>query len=279
VLIGLLVAIKPNFLVWPVLLLVAGYGGVAAAALVVAGCLSVLPALVYGPGIYAQWLHAVQLYSFPGLIHNASLTGVAVRLGVPGAGPVVSSAILALLAFWIWRRRPSPLDVSALALVGALVAAPLAWIGYSLLVVPVFLGRTWTPMLRAAAALLAVPPPLIIALSGGPHGASAALIQVAGLPYALGLLLALVALLTGYRVPLVDGTASPRRGSSRVAASSALANALKSASTLWWAFRPATTRAWTLILPSIASDSKKWRNMSASTPPTISPTSGASTTA
>src|SRR5262249_14290005 len=39
-------------------------------------------------------------------------------------------------------------------------------------------------------------------------------------------------------VPLVDGTAPPSRGSSRVAASHARANALKMHSMVWWALPP-----------------------------------------
>ena len=43
--------------------------------------------------------------------------------------------------------------------------------------------------------------------------------------------------ITPVSVPLVDGTAPPRRGSIRVAASHARANALKMHSIMWWRFR------------------------------------------
>ena len=64
------------------------------------------------------------------------------------------------------------------------------------------------------------------------------------------------------RLPLVLGTWAARRGSSWVAISRARASALKTASSRWWSFRPASTRTWREKRPACASDSRKCRHRS-----------------
>src|SRR4051812_44059580 len=133
VLIGLVVAIKPNFLVWPVLLFLSGHRTPAVVTLITAAVISAVPLAVYGPEVYQQWLELVASDSNrAAFLTNASLSGLAARAGVPALRLVFSAALLGSLALWAFWRRPSAMRASALALVASLLASPIGWIHYTL---------------------------------------------------------------------------------------------------------------------------------------------------
>lgn len=169
VLIGLLVAVKPNFLVWPVLLLLAGRHRAPVAAAAVAAVVSLVPLIAFGPGVYRQWL---TLVAHDGdrafFLTNASLSGFAARAGLDWAGLVLSVALLLALAAWAFRTRPGAMKASSAALVAAVLASPLGWVHYTLFLIPVML-RHWTrPLTWAAAALLMVPVSIVLGHFGAP---------------------------------------------------------------------------------------------------------------
>ncbi len=157
VLIGLLVAFKPNFAIWPVLLLLSGYWRVALAGLGTSALLSLLPLAFYPPTIYIQWLKASAAYSGRILPINNSFPGLGERLGLPLLGIALSIILLLALLAWAWHYRPPQLTVSGLALLAAILASPIAWIGYTLLLLPVLFRRTWSTPEQIAAIMIAVP--------------------------------------------------------------------------------------------------------------------------
>lgn len=192
VLIGVVVAAKPNFAVWPALLLLAGHWRPVAAAGLTALALAAVPALPYGPAVWGQWLHLVLTdANRAAFLTNASLSGLAQRLGLPAVGTIASVALLAALGWGAWRRKPEPLDVSALALVGAVLASPIAWVHYTLFLLPLFFTRPLTPPLLVAATLLAVPVPVVLRLLEAPAWAQAS----AGSLYGWAVLLCLMGVL------------------------------------------------------------------------------------
>ena len=150
--IGLLVAVKPHFALWPLFLLLAGHPRIALASFVTAGAISAVPLLLEGPGIYRQWLDAVQAYPRVGLAGNASIVGQAERLGLIEAGYVISAALVVAAGFVMWRSRATAVGASAWGIVVALLASPIAWIGYGLLAMPVLLTRRWEALEWCAAA-------------------------------------------------------------------------------------------------------------------------------
>jgi hypothetical protein len=168
-LIGLVVAVKPNFLAWPALLLLAGHRRPAVVALAAAALLSLAPAALYGPGVYARWVDLVLSDRDRAVfLTNVSLWGLAARAGLAPAGPILGAALLAALAAWAWRARPGALEASALGLLGALLAAPVAWVHYTLFLLPVLLVHRRSPLARAAAVGLVVPVPLVLRLLDDP---------------------------------------------------------------------------------------------------------------
>jgi hypothetical protein len=157
VLIGCVVAMKPNFAVWPVLLLLSGRPRPALVSFAVAAFVSVIPAAVLGVEVYGQWF--AMLASDAGrapFLTNVSLYGLAARAGVPAAGLIVAVLILAGTAAWAWWRRPSVPTLSAVAILATLLASPVAWVNYTLFLLPVVFANWRLPGMRWVAAGLMV---------------------------------------------------------------------------------------------------------------------------
>ncbi|MCC6381463.1 MAG: DUF2029 domain-containing protein [Dehalococcoidia bacterium] len=186
---GALAAVKPQFLLWPALLLLARHRRAALAGFATAAAFSAVPLMVDGPAIYREWLAVTPSLTagqpFPG---NSALPGVAARLGVPLAGVALAVVIVVALAGWALLRRPSALRVSAAALLGSLLAGPISWAGYTLLLLPALFRAPVTWLSLAAMALLCFPYWLVLDLAGrGPT-----LSFLAGSVYAWALLLLLI---------------------------------------------------------------------------------------
>lgn len=157
-LIGCIVAVKPNFAAWPAVLLLAGHLRAPLTAFAVAAILSTIPLLTHGSAIYRQWASVILAdESRTAFLTNASIPGLAARAGIQAAGMIAAVAVLAMVAGWAFRRKPSPLEASAVGMVAGIAASPIAWVHYTLLLLPVFFRWHRSPALVAAAILLVVP--------------------------------------------------------------------------------------------------------------------------
>lgn len=158
--IGILSAFKPNMLVWPAMLFLAGHRREAMVSAVSFLCVSLLPLIVWGPDIYVRWF---ELFISDDPIRrthfvNASLSGITARLGLPFAGIVISVGLLCAAALAAFKWRPDRLKTSGFAIALSTVASPLAWLHYLLfLLPPIFARRSWRPVMIVACAMLAVP--------------------------------------------------------------------------------------------------------------------------
>lgn len=167
ILIGVVVAMKPNFLVWPVLLVLARHYRPAIVAVVTAAIVSAVPLLWWGPEVYRQWVELIASdRERAAFLTNASLTGLAARAGIAGLGVVASVCLLALLGVWALLRRPDPLRASAFALFASVFASPIGWIHYTLFLLPVFAMGWRSRAMRAVVLLLMVPVPFIVGQLG-----------------------------------------------------------------------------------------------------------------
>ncbi len=202
--IGLVCALKPQLLPWPVLVFLAGHRRAAMAAIGAFAVAWLLPILLYGPGVYALWLAGVARDAVPAYaVHpgTASLATVAGVLGGRSGMLACQAALLSGAALWACRSKPSAELASRAGILVAVLAAPLAWASYLLALVPFLLRqarRGWRT--RAAAALLAVPVILPMQALGGPLWLNASL----GAPYVWATVLLLV------------GLAAPRGAAGRV---------------------------------------------------------------
>jgi alpha-1,2-mannosyltransferase len=164
-LLGALVAIKPQFALWPALLFLNGQRRAPLWSLASAALLSLAPLPVYGPAIFAQWLAAQAARSAAYLpADNASLLSLATRLGLPWLGPPLVGLGLLGLAWWAWRCQPDRASLSALALVGALLGSPVTWLGYLLFLLPAwYAAPRLHPWLQLSFVLLSLPAFLLLA--------------------------------------------------------------------------------------------------------------------
>jgi hypothetical protein len=178
---GLLVAVKLWFGLWPLALLIAGYRKAALSSLATTVVLFLVPLLVDGTRIYGQWADGLATYGPDVRIPtNGSILALAARLDLPVVGWVASALIVVGVLAHCYRTRPSALETSALAIVAALVIGPASWTGYTLFALPVLLSRSWQRPEWAVALALAVPAwtasawnnfgTLSFVLVGGLHG-------------------------------------------------------------------------------------------------------------
>ncbi len=155
--IGCLVALKPTLLIWPFYLMLAGHRRVALVATATATALTILSVAAYGPAVAAEWLTALATDRHGMIPTDASLQGYWLRLDMPRLGFGLALALILGCGAWVLGRRAGALEASGLAIAVAILAAPLSWFHYTLLLYPALLARPWGRMLHAAALLLCIP--------------------------------------------------------------------------------------------------------------------------
>jgi hypothetical protein len=156
-LIGIVIAVKPNYALVPLMLLAAGYGRIALPAITVAAGISAVPLVLEGPAIYREWLDLT--VGFDGLewTSNASLMAVGEHLGAPMIGRTLAVAVT-LGILWVEKRyRPPPLDALTLALIAVVLFGPVSWAGYTLFLLPFLFSREWDRLTLISIAGLSVP--------------------------------------------------------------------------------------------------------------------------
>ena len=156
-LIGLIVAIKPNFVLWPLFLLVAGHHRIGLASLATTAAISAVPLILDGPAIYGRWL-SLSL-SFDGLewASNVSLMSIGARFGLDPLGYLAGLlTVVALLALQL-RLRPSLLDSSTFGITATLLFGPASWAGYTLWLLPYLFAMCWNRAVWTCVLLLCTP--------------------------------------------------------------------------------------------------------------------------
>src|SRR5687767_3522880 len=167
IMLGTIIAIKPNFIFWLLLLGVAGQTAIILSTAVTVLVLSLLPIAFFGPQIYQQWLMAISNYPSIGLLiaGNSSLHSLAARFGsaIPG---LVLSVLLVIVSLSLARRRKYiPSKANTLGIVGSLLISPFSWAGYTILTLPILLSKSrWNWRLILAAGALSFPYLLILYL-------------------------------------------------------------------------------------------------------------------
>jgi hypothetical protein len=196
-LIGLLVAIKPNVIVWPIFLYLAGCRRLALRSLFVALAASALPAFLYGPRIYSEWLAALR--DDPHWIFTTDISIMAFfsRLGLHTVGAAIAALVALVLACLIWKTKAGLLVTSGVALCASILCSPLAWFDYTLLPAPMFVARRWTRLGTVAAVLLAIPTALPLAMAAG----SRLVVMLGGMIYLVPVWIMLGEFWAGMREP------------------------------------------------------------------------------
>ncbi len=155
--IGMLCAVKPNFLVWPGLLIVGRSKKTGFTAFATTVVLSAIPLITQGPAIYRQWLLACRRFNGYELPGNASLLAFFSRAGVPASGLVLTVLMLMAVTVWIFLAKPDALYVSEIGILASLFAGPISWLGYTILLIPVLYGKSMDAWTRIGCVLLCIP--------------------------------------------------------------------------------------------------------------------------
>jgi Glycosyltransferase family 87 len=128
VLFGLLIAVKVNFAIVPLLLFAAGQRRTALTTLGAALGLSLLPLPLLGWRAYAQWAEALTVgggvSSQVVQPTNGSLSGLLARLDLRWLGAAAAGILILALVAWSWRRRRPAVQACGVALAASILAAP-----------------------------------------------------------------------------------------------------------------------------------------------------------
>ena len=157
---GVVIAIKPNFVFWALLLGIARQFQIFLSSAVTAVGLSLLPIPIFGIRLYKQWLAALSEYPSIGLqiAGNSSLQSLSARFGLPSLGVVVAIIFAGAIIYLVHRNRNSMQDITSLGIVGSVLLSPFAWSGYTMLCLPIFFSRPqWKWPIAISAFILVFP--------------------------------------------------------------------------------------------------------------------------
>jgi hypothetical protein len=155
--IGIVCAIKPNFMIWPGLLVVGRSKKIGFTAFATTALISAIPLFLQGPEIYREWLDACRKFNGYELPGNASLLAFSSRAGIPQIGFVLTIILLAAATVWIFVTKPDALYTSEIGILAALLAGPISWLGYTVVLVPVMYGKKMDTLMRIGCVLLCIP--------------------------------------------------------------------------------------------------------------------------
>jgi hypothetical protein len=156
--IGVLIAIKPQFVLWPIFLLLRDRKSVFFSSAITAFILSLIPVFFLGVDIYPQWLNAIREYDGILLPGNISMQSVFTRLGSQGASLGATIILLAFMLVFTKLAKPTIAKTSILSILTILLVSPYSWSGYTLFLLPAFFSRRkWAWKLKISAGLLAFP--------------------------------------------------------------------------------------------------------------------------
>jgi len=191
---GLMIAIKPNFAFWVLLLAVAGQVKVFLSAAATAALLSTLPVFTSGIYIYQQWLVAASEFPSFGMLAagNSSLYSLSARFGTTIPGLALSLVLAGGSLYYAYQNKNVLQSINALGIISSLLLFPFSWTGYTMLVLPVFISKPqWNWRVVTSAILLAFPYLLVVYL----FNESRLHTVVFGWIYGWGLLLILIEVL------------------------------------------------------------------------------------
>lgn len=185
---GLLIAAKPNFALALVPLFLARHFRLVAIAGSVAGLVTAASIIAYGPENFLHWLAAIphdDHWIFPTTV---SLISYFQRLGAPFLGYAFCSLVLALAAYKAAVTRPDAMGAILLGLLVAMLCSPLCWFHYILVALPFIAVQRWDRTFAVAALLMTIPPALpLLAIRG-----STLALMIFGGVYTLAILLIFV---------------------------------------------------------------------------------------
>lgn len=186
--IGILCALKPTFLVWPVLLILSRHRKAGISALLTFATASAAP-LAFGDGfeLYRLWAAACKDFRGLSLPSNSAIVAMLARLdpytGIThhyrDAGYALTIVMLLAVAWVAFSKAPDIYRTSEIALIISLLAGPVSWAGYTVVLIPMLYERRLDALMRIGWIILCIPlhvlpwialtSPTRFALAGSPY--------------------------------------------------------------------------------------------------------------
>ncbi len=163
ILLGVCIAIKPNFILLAIFLIVIKRYRASIVALCSAALISIIPIMIYGMGIYRQWREAVSLYNGYAIPGNNSLMGLLLRFGKENTTPIFIIFIVLFGLYIVWKNQYGVFTTGTIAMIITLLISPVAWPGYMTFLLPILLKNKWDLITTIASGLLIIPVTVIYA--------------------------------------------------------------------------------------------------------------------
>lgn len=144
-LLGLIIAIKPNMMVWAVVLLLVNKKRTFFISGITSVVISLIPMITHGVEVYHQWLVCISEYSQDLLLLPANNTfqGFTVRLGSARAGLFISIIFLVFIVIYLLKTKPDIQKANSIGIISSLLVSPIAWVGYTILTLPIFFSQKY----------------------------------------------------------------------------------------------------------------------------------------
>lgn len=163
---GIFIVVKPNLALSPIFLFLCGSRRTAKSTIITALAACCVPAVLYGPQIYLQWLRAITDDPHWIVFTDVSFKGLASRLGVRIFGQIIAALVLLGTTLFVAIRKPANDIALGLAVTAGLLCSPLAWVSYSLFFAPFLLRRAWSWRFTLAIAPMMVPEEIAAIFAG-----------------------------------------------------------------------------------------------------------------
>lgn len=172
--IGVVVAVKPSFIIWPGLLFLAGYFKLSISAILSTAIVTLLPAPILGFDVYLEWIKLNSTaFLEEGMIlpDNMSAFALGCRIGVPWLGFLIVGIIGLAAMIWLFVKKPSLENICKAALVISVLASPFGWTMYAAFFLPIYFVQKWDKFLVISSIILMIPGNTLRYLSSFSHSA------------------------------------------------------------------------------------------------------------
>lgn len=157
ILLGICIAIKPNFILLIVFFILLKKYQTSIFALVSAAMISIIPIMIYGIDIYRQWRVAITAYNGYAIPGNNSILGLLIKFGIENSTPIISLLLVIVGLSLVWKNQYDIFTTGTISLMTALLISPVAWPGYTTFLLPYFLKYKWNILSLISAGILIIP--------------------------------------------------------------------------------------------------------------------------
>lgn len=154
---GLIIAFKPNFALALAILCLSGHWRLAIGSGAIAGLVSSLSLAAFGHELLLQWITAVRADDHAMFPTTVSVFSYFARLQLFSLGIASAGLTVLISAVWAYRTKPDLRTALIISLIAGMLASPLCWMHYTLVIVPFLMTSRWNKVIASGAMLIWLP--------------------------------------------------------------------------------------------------------------------------